>query len=1007
LPPLVSAALEPGATRVAARIERLRTQRAGAARYTVLGEVAEGGMGKVLRVWDELLAREVAMKIVPSSPPAGASEEQEADHEQRLARFLDEARIMAQLDHPGIVPVHEIGLDETGAVFFTMPLVRGQDLKQVFALVRRGAEGWSVPRAVAVVHAVCRTVAFAHAKGVVHRDLKPENIMVGPFGESYVMDWGLALLLGRSEREAIVGTPAYMAPEQVRAQSGTVGPRADVYSLGAILYELFARRVPHEASLQAGPTAPGTLERVLARPPRRLSELRDDVPADLAAICAKAMASVPEARYASALEMAADLEAWLAGRVVSALEAGRWTRFRKWRGRNLRLALAVDALVALVLVSGAGFLFQQHVLLREVRAKNAEARASAYASGLYAAELGLRAHETGEARRRLEACEPDRRGWEWRHLALRADPSVRTLAHGGSIWCVAASPDGGTLAAGGDDGMVRLWDRADGRERATLGGHTRLVNEVAFSPDGKRLATASDDHTVRLWDPVTGSLVNVVSAHATEVEAVAFSPDGTVLASSDKDGVLVLSRTVDALPLESEKLSSRDLIALAYLAGSGELVTADLVGHVRVFGPSELELRREARVTLRSIEALAVDPTGAWVAVAFDRSAVVLDARDLSIAHTFDTHLRPVTGVAFDPTGSRLATTSYDNALRLFELASGRADTQLDGHEDCVRGVAFLPDGRSLVTGSEDGTVRLWDLARLPITPALELDKWVTSLAFSPDGSQLAVGGQDGWLRVLASASGAELQARDVERPIDAVAWGARDELAFGSGERETWLASPTLEAVRGLAGAEGFPVCLRFDRSGERLYVRDSRGRIGIHDQRSERWLVTLITDDEGRTLALAPDERRFVAGTEGGSVLVFDARSFEPLATWPALGSAVSALAFAPDGRYLAVGLIDGTIAWLDAGDGTLAARLEGHKSIVSSLAFHPDGTRLVSGSYDHTLRVWSPAETEVLLVLQGHTAAVTGVAFDPRGEVLASASKDGTLRLWRATDTLPPAR
>ena len=308
LPLLVSAALESGTSTLAARLERIAAHGGDRARYTVLGELAQGGMGKILRAWDEELSREVAMKVVPREAAPGSSEEERADHERRLARFIDEARITGQLDHPGIVPVYELGLDEGGGVFFTMPLVRGQDLKNVFARVHRGDEGWTLQRAVDVMHTVCLTVAFAHQKGVVHRDLKPENIMVGPFGEAYVMDWGLALLLGRAERSGIVGTPAYMAPEQAAGRGAEVGPRSDVYSLGAILYELLAQRMPHELSLEKRQDEHGSFDRVLAAPPRPLDELRANVPPELAAISAKAMAGDPAARYASALEMADDLE---------------------------------------------------------------------------------------------------------------------------------------------------------------------------------------------------------------------------------------------------------------------------------------------------------------------------------------------------------------------------------------------------------------------------------------------------------------------------------------------------------------------------------------------------------------------------------------------------------------------------------------------------------------------------------------------------------------------------
>ncbi|HEX6885802.1 MAG TPA: serine/threonine-protein kinase [Planctomycetota bacterium] len=1003
LPPLVSAALEPGAS-LPARIARLAAHRSSAPRYTVLGQVAEGGMGRILRAWDELLAREVAMKVVPREPRKGSSDEERADHEQRLMRFLDEARITAQLDHPGIVPVYEIGLDEEGAVFFTMPLVRGQDLKKVFAQVRRGTEGWSVQRAVDVMHAVCLTVAFAHSKGVVHRDLKPENIMVGPFGEAYVMDWGLALLLGRPERATIVGTPAYMAPEQIQAKSGEVGPRADVYSLGAILYELLARRVPHEFSLEAGPQAPDKLERVLTRPPRPLAELREDVPPELAAICAKAMAREPAQRYASALEMADDLEAWLAGHTVSALEVGHWTRLRKWRSRNRAFALALEALVALVLVGAGAFVLQQHVLLSEVRAKGAEVRASAYASGLFAAELGLRAHETAEARRRLEACDPALRGWEWRHLAFRADSSVLVLPHTGSVRAVAIPPDGETIAAGSEDGSVRLWSAADGRELATLTGHAGPVTAVTFAPDGRHLASASEDDTVRLWDAGTASLVHVITTHVDDVRALAFSADGAVLASGDAQGGVALTRVADALPLASQAQAAGSLSALAFLPQSGELACADLLGFLRILDPRTLELRREARVVRGALAALAVAPAGERLAVASERTAALLDPATLLVERTFEELPRPITSVAFDASGQRLATTSYDGVVRLLEAGSGRTLAQLDGHQDSVRCSAFFPDGRRLATGAEDGSVRIWDPAQVPVAPVLELDDWITALAFAPDGRRILAGGRDGRLRLVDLARGAVVGTLAVDGFVDDVAWSASGTLAYGCGRPETGLASAELAPLGSLAGVEGYPRQLVFDRTGARLFTRDSRGRIGVLEPQARRALASLVCDeDDHGTLALAPDERLLAAGTPAGEIRLWDTRTLAPLPSWPTLGSSVSALAFAPDGRHLAVGLESGDIAWLETAGGTLVRRLDGHKRLVSCLAFSPDGTRLVSGSYDLTLRLWDTGSGAALLTLHGHTAAVMAVAFAPGGELLASAAKDATLRLWRTARSL----
>jgi formylglycine-generating enzyme required for sulfatase activity len=383
---------EPGATTAPKAVEvdsivsgelvrRLSERRESSTRYMRQGEVATGGMGAILKVWDEDLRRSLAMKVVLDFGDDGQSE-------KALARFVEEAQITGQLEHPGIVPVHEVGLDDSGRMYFTMQLVRGRDLEKIFERVHAGSdEDWTPTRAVHALLKVCDAMAYAHSKGVIHRDLKPANVMVGRFGEVYVMDWGLARILGhesvtdvrptgesdemrsleiQSDRDDvrgaaegsalltmdgdIMGTPAYMSPEQARGDLDAMGPTSDVYSVGAILYHLLSGHVPYnppEKALNAL-TVWGLVQ---AGAPQPIHERAPEAPAELCAICEKAMAREQPERYATMDELARDLRSYLEGRVVAAYETGAVAEFRKWVRRNK--ALALTGLVAgLVIVSG-------------------------------------------------------------------------------------------------------------------------------------------------------------------------------------------------------------------------------------------------------------------------------------------------------------------------------------------------------------------------------------------------------------------------------------------------------------------------------------------------------------------------------------------------------------------------------------------------------------------------------------------------------------------------------
>ncbi len=389
-------ASEPSAV---AALERLGVDAQEHERYHFLALLGRGGGGMVFKVWDRRLRRRLALKFVHARSTAPNRSDSPGFDARALRRFVNEARVSSQLSHPGIVPVHDVGADRDGRAYYTMKLVEGVSLLEAFARYRAADRDWTLARLVEAIARVCDTMAYAHARGVLHRDLKSANVMIGPYGEVYVVDWGLARVLERSHASAdsqsdpwshwlngleydatapsdtpqghsadgdVVGTPGYMAPEQARGELAAVGPRTDVYAVGAMLYELLAGRAPFTDELQGTPPCEW-LERIRSSVPTPLELAAPKAYPELAAICEKAMQHDSARRYESMRELAAELRAFLDGRVVQAHDIGAWAHVAKWVRRNRALTGALAALVV-VLIAGGSTVTAQNFELTEANA---------------------------------------------------------------------------------------------------------------------------------------------------------------------------------------------------------------------------------------------------------------------------------------------------------------------------------------------------------------------------------------------------------------------------------------------------------------------------------------------------------------------------------------------------------------------------------------------------------------------------------------------------------------
>ncbi|MEK7794408.1 MAG: WD40 repeat domain-containing serine/threonine-protein kinase, partial [Candidatus Hydrogenedentota bacterium] len=527
---------------------RYSTVRELPGRYTGPREQSRGGMGRVFFVQDEYLDREVALKeLIPldeMAPAAALDDHSGSVAAQMVSRFLREARLTGRLEHPSIVPVYELGRRSNGSLYYTMKLVRGRTLEQAL----QGAATLK-DRLELLPHFLdlCQAVGYAHSKNVIHRDIKPSNVMIGEFGETVIIDWGLAKVVGGDEQSGSstsesaeentpaatmvgtrLGTPRYMSPEQASGFTDEVDQRSDVFALGIVLYELLTGQVPLD-----GEVTEEIFHQIHNEKPVPVFQIERGAPPELAVICSHAMRKNPKDRYQNAKDLADEIQRFMTGATVrsyiyspgellgrfyvqhrtlmnaaaatavAALVLGSFSYWNIGTARDEAVSAKIDALEALDSATIArrqaetSRAVMEHALA-QADTDRRSAESAQYVNGIALARISIDEGKLVKARENLDKLPTAYRKWEWNYLAALAWP--RTNVGPGE------TPDSGA----DEQSAVDAWDGAHANSVLTISAHEAEVTGVDFSADGRRLATKSIDGTARIWDAATGTMLAAI-----------------------------------------------------------------------------------------------------------------------------------------------------------------------------------------------------------------------------------------------------------------------------------------------------------------------------------------------------------------------------------------------------------------------------------------------------------------------------------------------------------------
>jgi WD40 repeat protein len=959
--------------------------------YALEDKIGEGACGLVYGACQKTIDRQVAIKVIR---PELARER------QIKALFLSEAVVTGDLDHPNIVPVYDLGVDQHDCLFYSMKKIKGVSWKKVIA-EKSQAEN------VEILLRVCDAMAFAHDKGVIHRDLKPQNIMLGDYGEVFVMDWGIAASPGGcGKAEALTsesnqaGTPAYMAPEMAAADACRVNHLSDIYLLGGLLYEIETGLVPH-----AGHNLKDCLRRAaenVIQPAKKSSELID--------IALKAMSTKPSDRYPSVSEFSQairDFRSHAESIVLCKNAAESHARARKSK-------VYQDYLMAVFSYENAMQIWpgnpQAQSAKSEVQLDYARAafEKNDYDLAISLLDAGNESHQ-GLLGKVLTA-RHDRQSHHRRILWLKFSAStlaLLTLAVVSIGLVVVKTQRDRAVAA--EKSMqaaqikalqeyyysgialasrklsdqhyaqaqalleklpeeMRGWEwrrleRLCQMDLTTFKGHDESIVAVAFSPDERFIATGDRANDIKVWNFTGGDAIDSFSNLTSpgRIADLHFSADGRQIVALFTDGSM-LSREIGGSAVNRAAYRPKDNDAhMFYSSDQAHFIKRTLESTALIQRTKDNQTVSRLLGHSDSIYAAAFSPDGTKVATgSADKSAIVWDLASGKPLVALKGHGGSVQAVKFSPTGRYILTGSADKTAKLWSAEVNRDQKRFSGHQSFVSGVAFSPDSRKLATSSHDGTIKIWEIADQKEARTLTGHAGrVHAVQFSPDGHTLLSGGADN----------------------QAILWNA-----------------DTGAVITILRGHTHSITSVDFSPDGALAATGSWDHTIKLWDLKTLREKAILKGHvDSVMSVCFSPDNRWLVSGGKDHSARIWDLASGQTARELSGHSAAVYSVTFSRDGKYIATASWDKSIKVWEAATGGLLRTLTGHTASVYTAAFVDNQQRIISAGWDKSVKIWDTQSGQELMELAGLSAPVYSLRVSPDGRMVAAGGRDNTAVIW----------